>query len=248
LQKLKRTNQPAPLILLPGLICDQTIWTAVAAELAAFNPILVHGYGNADSIGAMAEAVLATAPVSMSLAGHSMGARVALELHRRAPQRVERLALLDTGIHPVAPGEAGRRQVLVDLGRKKGMESVIEAWLPPMVHPDRRGDADFMAPLRAMCMRAGIETFEAQVRALLARPDARPTLDSITCPVLVGVGRDDEWSPVDQHRDIAARIAGARLDIYDNAGHMAPYEKPAPVAKSLRRWLEQPAGIVQDSE
>jgi pimeloyl-ACP methyl ester carboxylesterase len=248
LQQTNSTDQPAPLVLLPGLICDSTIWARPVAELAQFDPVVIDGYGDADSIGAMAEAVLAAAPARMSLAGHSMGARVALELYARAPQRVERLALLDTGIHPVVPGEAGRRQALIDLGRQRGMEALIDAWLPPMVHPDRRSDPEFMAPLRAMCLRAGIDTFEAQVRALLGRPDARANLGRISCPVLVGVGSDDAWSPVDQHRDIAARIAGATLDVYDGAGHMAPFETPLPVAESLRRWLRLPMDGIQDSE
>ena len=231
---------PAKLTLLPGLICDETVWSAQLRDLADFEPFAVSGYGDADSLPGMAEQVLHTVTGPMSLAGHSMGARVALEIYRLAPGRVERLALLDTGVHPLAPGELGKRQALLDLGREQGMDALIDAWLPPMVHPDRRDDAEFMKPLESMCRHAGYETFARQVRALIGRPDARDLLGKINCPVLVGVGSHDAWSSVDQNRGIAAGIPGAEFVIFEEAGHMAPIEAPAAVSAALRQWLDRP--------
>jgi pimeloyl-ACP methyl ester carboxylesterase len=231
---------PANLTLLPGLICDETVWAAQVRDLAEFHPVAVSGYGDADSLPDMAEQVLRTVTGQMSLAGHSMGARVALEVFRLAPGRIARLALLDTGVHPLAPGELGKRQALLDLGRDRGMDALVDAWLPPMVHPDRRDDAEFMDPLVAMCRRAGYETFARQVRALIDRPDARDLLGQIKCPVLVGVGSHDAWSSVHQNRGIAAAIAGAEFVVFEGAGHMAPIEAPAAVSVALRQWLKRP--------
>jgi pimeloyl-ACP methyl ester carboxylesterase len=228
------------LTLLPGLICDDTVWAAQVRDLADFAPVAINGYGAADSITAMAEHVLAAVPGTLALVGHSMGARVALEAVRIAPDRVERLALLDTGVHPLAEGEIEKREALLQLGRDDGMDALIDAWLPPMVHPDRQQDEQVMNPLVAMCQRAGFATFERQVRALIGRPDARPLLPTITCPVLVGVGSHDAWSPVEQHRDIAARLPDAELVIFDDAGHMAPFETPEPVNAALRHWMSRP--------
>lgn len=169
-----------------------------------------------------------------------MGGRVALEMLRLDAQRVERLALLDTGVHPLAPGETEKRRALLDLGRREGMRALVDAWLPPMVHADLRNE-NFLKPLREMCLDAGLAGYENQMTALLERPDARPLLGTIRCPTLVAVGRDDVWAPLDQHRAIAEGIRGATLVVFERAGHMAPVEAPEQVTRALQAWLDTPA-------
>jgi pimeloyl-ACP methyl ester carboxylesterase len=231
---------PAPLLLLPGLLCDERIWAPQVAALAEHAPVAVPGYPGARTIRAMAERALERAPPAFSLAGHSMGARVALEIAAIAPERVERLALLDTGVHPPSETEAAKRRALLELGRRDGIDALVDAWLPPMVHPDRRGDAGFMAPLRAMAAAGGVDLYSDQIAALLARPDPRPLLPRLACPVLVGAGREDEWSPPEQNRAIAAAIPNAEFVLFDHCGHMAPVEAPDQVNAALRRWLQRP--------
>jgi pimeloyl-ACP methyl ester carboxylesterase len=225
------------LLLLPGLLCDRTVWRGQIAHLADVTH-RVADYGSSDTLPAMAQRALKDAPARFALAGHSMGARVALEIMRIAPERVERLALLDTGIHTLQPGETAKRMKLVELARTHGMEALCEAWLPPMVHPDRLGDDPFMRPLRDMVARFTPERFAGQISALLNRPDPALLLASITCPTLVGVGRQDAWSPPAQHEPIAAGIRNARLVIFEDAGHFAPYERPDQVTTAMRAWLE----------
>lgn len=225
------------LLLLPGLLCDQTIWRAQVDQFAGEHLVIVADYGDADSIGEMAARALAAAPARFALAGHSMGARVALELVRRAPLRVERLALFDTGVHNVKDDEHGKRMALVDLARAEGMDALCDAWLPPMVHPAHRDDAAFMAPLRDMVARFTPERFARQIRALLDRPDAAAALAAVRCPLLVGVGRQDAWSPVAQHEEIIAIAGRGDLAVFEDAGHMAPFEAPAAVNAAMARWL-----------
>ena len=231
-------SEPAPLLLLPGLICDDRLWAAQVEALADHDPVAVPGYPGARSLAAMAELSLARAPPTFSLAGHSMGGRVALEILRMAPERVERLALLDTGVHPPSEGEAAKRRALLEVARTQGIEAMVDLWLPPMVHPDRRGDAAFMAPLRAMAAAGGAERYADQITAMIDRPDPLPLLPLIHCPTLIGVGRQDEWSPVAQNREIAAAIKSADFAIFEDCGHMAPVEAPDQVSAALRRWLE----------
>lgn len=233
-------QSPAPLLLLPGLLCDATIW-APQQDVFAEVGVTVADYGDANRLEEMARRALARAPARVSLAGHSMGARVALEVLRIAPERVERLALLSTGMHPVRPGEAEKRHGLLDLGRAQGVDALIDAWLPPMVHESRRSDPEIMAPLRDMCRRAGLATYAAQIAALLARPDPTDLLGRIAVPTLVATGRQDGWSPVDQHVEIASAIPGSTFLVFEESGHMAPFEVPDQVNAALRRWLEQPA-------
>lgn len=227
----------APLCLLPGLICDEVIWAAQVRALSELTKVTVPDYGDARSLETMAGCVLASAPGKISLAGHSMGGRVALEVFRIAPDRVARLALLDTGVHPLEPGETEKRMALLELGRQNGMDALVESWLLPMVHPDHRSNDALLTPLRQMCVGAGIERFENQITALINRPDARPLLAEIDCPTLVATGRQDLWSPVAQHEEIAKEIRGSELVVFENAGHMAPAETPEDVSEALRRWL-----------
>jgi pimeloyl-ACP methyl ester carboxylesterase len=220
--------------LLPGLLCDETVWADQRAALSEFVDVVIPDFRYVSSIEAMAGLVLAGAPERFSVAGHSMGGRVALEVVRMAPNRVERLALLDTGVHPRSAGEEAKRTALVDLARSEGMPALAARWLPPMLHPDHSG---LLGPLTEMVLRSTPETFANQQRALLDRPDARSVLGSIHCPTLVLCGRQDAWSPVLQHEEIAAAIPQSKLAIVDDCGHMSPVEQPAAVTKWLSRHL-----------
>ena len=228
---------PEDLLILPGLMCDAAMFAATLAAFPQARAIDDH-YGGADTIGGMAGHVLATAPARFSLIGHSMGARVALEVVARAPERVTRLMLADTGVHAVRPGEAEQRYALRDLGRREGFDRLVDAWLPPMLGDAARADATLIASLRAMCLRAGQSIFEAQTEALLNRPDTGPVLQTLACPVAVVVGAEDQWSTVEQHRCIAAQIAGATLHVIAEAGHMAPAEQPEEFNTLIREWLD----------
>lgn len=227
------------LYLIPGLLCDRSIWAQQAEAFAPIDEISVPDLRGIDRIPTMAQRVLDRAPAKFSLAGHSLGGRIALEIVRQAPERIERLALLDTGVLPVQPGEPERRQALVDLAERAGMRALGAEWLPPMLHPDRWGDRDLIDPLVAMIERSTPASFKAQIEALLQRPNARRVLDSIQCPTLVLCGRQDGWSPLNHHEEIAGAIAGAQLVVVEDCGHMSTVERPEAVTRALRAWLRQ---------
>jgi len=226
-------------LLLPGLLCDHTVWNDQSDALGEFAEVIIPDFRCASSIPAMAQLVLDAAGSSsnprFAVAGHSMGGRVALEVFRMAPDRVERLALLDTGVHPRAAGEESKRQELIDLARTHGMTALAARWLPPMLHPDH--SALLLQRLTEMVERSTPETFTNQQRALLDRPDARTVLPDIRCPVLVLCGRQDAWSPVPQHEEIAASIPQSKLVMVEECGHMSPAEQPGAVTSALREWF-----------
>lgn len=226
------------IFLVPGLLCDATIWSHQASSLAQGYDVRIPDLGGFTSIEAMADAILCDAPSRFSLAGHSMGARVVLQIAAVAPGRVRRLALLDTGTKPLQPGELERRQALLQVSGKLGMRALAEQWLPGMV---REGaltrDEKLKAALLAMVERMTPTIHANQITALLHRPDARPTLAKITCPVLIGVGEQDRWSPPAQHVAMAAKIPHARYIVFPQAGHMAPLEAPMSVTSALQNWM-----------
>ena len=235
-----------PLLLLPGIVCDRAVWDSVLPALSRFADCQICETGPDRTLVAMAERVLASAPPSFALAGHSMGGRVAVEIVRRAPGRVRRLALLDTGWRPLPSGKAAEderagRYALLAVARREGMRAMGRNWIQRMVHAKRLDDAALVDAILDMIERQTPERFEAQIEALLARPDAAPVLRSIHCPTLVLCGRQDAWSPVAQHEEIAAMTPGAALEIIDNCGHMSTMERPEPVAQALLDWLRAPA-------
>ena len=225
------------LLLLPGLLSDEFIWRAQCRDLTSQADVHVADYHDCDSIEAMAQRVLATAPADFVVAGHSMGGRVALEIQRLAGHRVRAIALMDTATGTRAEGEEVKRLRLVDLALTSGMAAVAREWLPPMVHPSRHTDEEFMTELGAMVQRFTPARFAGQIRALLNRPDATPVLATITCPALVLCGRQDAWRSPEQHRELAQKIPGATFVMVENCGHMAPVERPAEVTGALRDLL-----------
>jgi pimeloyl-ACP methyl ester carboxylesterase len=225
--------------LLCGLLCDEVVWEAQAKALARDADVRVMSFLHGeDSLAAMAERVLAGAPDSFALAGHSMGGRVALEVCRRAPARVERLALLDTGYEGVAPGEADKRAVLVDQARREGIDSIAAAWGLPMLAPARRSDPVLVKEVFDMVGRMSGEIYAAQTRALLGRPDAGEVLRGLACPTLVLCGMQDGWSPPERHLRMAELMPRPPLlRLIDDCGHMAMMEQPEAVLAAMREWL-----------
>lgn len=227
-----------PLVyLFPGLMCDATVWAAQASGLEDIVEVVVPEFRGFDTLAGMAESAIRGAPRRFSVAGHSMGGRAALEAFRIAGPRIERLALLDTGVAPRADGESLKRRRLIELAHREGMASVAKAWIPGMVHPDRLEDFDLMQEMTAMICRCKVADFESQQNALLNRPDASDLLSGIACPTLVACGREDAWAPPDQHQDMADGIAAARLEVFEHCGHMSPMERPGEVTAALRAWL-----------
>lgn len=230
-------------LFLPGLICNARIY---AAQAAAFpDSLVVDSYGLADSLEAMAQIALERADAAgqerFDLFGHSMGGRVALEVFRLAPERVRRLALVSTGVHPVGAEEPAKRQALIALGHDRGFEALVDAWLPPMVADANRANPDKYGPMRAMCLAMNQAVFDAQIHALVNRPEVEELIGAITCPTLVMTGACDEWSNPEQHREIAARMPNSELVIVPGAGHMIMMEAPEAVNAAIANWLARPA-------
>ena len=227
------------LLLLTGILSDATVWRHQIEGLAEIADVAVPDYSDRDTLPGMAEKALEAAPDRFALAGHSMGARVALEMFRLAPERITRLALLDTSVAPLAIGEPAQRRALLDKVRREGMEMLVRDWLPPMVWEAYHGDASIMEPLRAMVRGMTPEIFARQVNAMLTRPEEASLLPQITCPTLVLCGRYDAWRSPEQHAEWAYDIPGVVFEIVEKCGHMAPWERPVEVTASLRRWLER---------
>jgi pimeloyl-ACP methyl ester carboxylesterase len=230
-----------PLLLIPGLLCDPAVWRAQLGGLATVARMRVAEVTRDDSMAAMAARVLAEAPFErFALAGFSMGGYVAFEVLRQAPQRVSRLALLDTSARPDTPERSRQRREFMALAqRERGFAPVNRIMLPLMVHASRLDDAPLVAGIRAMAERVGVAAYLRQQEAIIGRADSRPGLGGIGVPTLVLCGRADALTPLEAHEEMAAAIPGARLEVVEECGHMAPMERPQAVNSALCRWLSE---------
>lgn len=230
------TTRPT-LILLPGMPLDAALWDHQVRHLADICDPQVVELATCSSIAGMADTVLAAAPERFAVAGLSMGGYVALEILRRAPERVERLALLDTNARPDTAEASATRREAVALARAGKYAQVIRAALPRLVHPDRMTDEGFVRTVLAQMERVGVDGYAREQDAIIGRRDSRPGLPAISCPTLIVCGRQDALTPPDLHEEMAAAIPGARLVLIEDCGHLSAMEQPQAVTALMRDWL-----------
>jgi pimeloyl-ACP methyl ester carboxylesterase len=228
-----------PIVLIPGLLLTARFYTEQLPALWRFGPVTVADHTREDSMATIAEQILATAPPRFALAGLSMGGYLAFEIMRREPERVTRLALLDTSARPDTPEQTQSRRALMALAGAGRLDEVVDHLLPLFVHPDRLDDEPLCATVREMARATGVDAFIREETAIIGRPDSRPDLAAIRCPTLVLVGDRDALTPPDCAAEIASGIDGARLVTVSDCGHLTPLERPEPVTRALVAWLER---------
>jgi pimeloyl-ACP methyl ester carboxylesterase len=232
------------LVLIPGLMCDDAVWTPLLPWLNEATSTHLIDHAQANSLTVMAEQVLDEVKGAFLMAGHSMGGRVAMEVMRLAPERVRGVALMDTGHKPLALGENGllerqKRQALLDIVHGQGIRAMATEWVKGMVAPSRLTDAQLIEDILVMFERKTPAIFERQIQALLSRPDGSETLQGARCRMALICGELDAWSPVSQHEEMAALLPiKPAVQVIPGAGHMCTMEAPMAVASALLEWIE----------
>ncbi|MEP5625095.1 MAG: alpha/beta hydrolase, partial [Hyphomicrobiales bacterium] len=192
-----------------------------------------------DSIEASAAAILDSAPDRFSLIGLSMGGYLAMEILREAPERVGKVALLDTNARADTPEQTERREIMIKLTREKGFKKIPQLLYPGFVHEKREHDEELKSIVVDMANDTGPEAFIRQQTALINRPDARPKLRDIQCPALVLVGEGDRLTPLEMSQEIHAQIPRSELTIIPGSGHLSTLEEPVQVTRVLRTFLNR---------
>ena len=232
-------NKPS-LVLVPGLLCDAALWRGQVEDLADIAQPWIADVTRDDSMTAMARRVLAEAPPGrVALAGLSMGGYVAQAIMREAPDRVERLALLDTSAMADTAEQTARRRGLIDLAEKGEFHGVTPRLLPLFLHPDRLMDKPLTDAVMAMTERVGKDAFLRQQCAIMGRPDNRSNLPKIDCQTVVICGRQDQMTPLGRSEEIASLIPHARLEIIEDCGHLTTMERPWETSVAMRQWLTE---------
>ncbi len=230
-------TRPKHLILLPGLLCDDALWRHQTENLKDLVDVQVMNLTADNSISAMAERVLAAAPATFALAGLSLGGYTAQEIMRQAPERVERLALVNTNARADTEEQRKTRLDLIKLADIGTFKGVTDRLLPNLVHPSRLEDPTVADVVKEMAERVGQQAFKRQQEAIMGRKDGRPDLEAIRIPTLILAGRQDLLCPPKVQDEMAARMPQAKMVLIEDCGHLSPLERPYATTALFRYWL-----------
>jgi pimeloyl-ACP methyl ester carboxylesterase len=227
-----------PLVLIPGLLNTGDLWRDQVRDLADLgNMLITTAQRDYDNLPEIANRILDSASERFALAGLSLGGYVAFEILRQAPERIIKLALLDTTAHPDTQEKAVQRRETMAQARERGVEHVLDTMLPNLLSAEHARDQGIRERMLRMAQEVGVKAFVRQQTAILSRPDSRPLLPEISCPTLVLCGREDNLTPPELAQEMADAIPNSRLIIVERAGHLSTLEQPAPVTKAMRDWL-----------
>lgn len=228
------------LILLPGLACDAHLWAAQAfsLEAAGWRCATTDVHTREPSLERMAATLLAEHPGRLVLAGASMGAMVALHAALQAPGRVAALVLVGASARADDAELQRLRADAIAHFEQGDVEPFLRANAPLVLHPRQAADPVLVDDYLAMVLRAGAAQLVAQNRAVMQRPDLRPRLPALGCPMLLITGETDAVTPPEHAREIAAAVPHAQLHLIDGAGHLPTLETPLRVSRLMQQWLE----------
>ena len=220
------------------MMCDARLYGPQIAALSGRVPIHMAPVTAFDTVEKLAADILENAPPSFALAGLSMGGIVAMEVYRQAPERVSRLALLDTNPRAELEEVRQRREPQIAAVRAGGLYTVMREELKPNYLANGPLRQDVLDICMTMALDLGPDVFERQSRALQERPDQQETLKSVTVPTLILMGREDRLCPLDRHELMHGLVAGSALKIIEGAGHLPTLEQPEAVNTAFKTWLD----------
>lgn len=226
-----------PLILVPGLLCDDALWAPQLKWLSDIADMSIGETQIDDGFPEMAERILDAAPSRFALAGLSMGGYVCMEIMKQAPERIDRLALFDTSGRADTADQTKRRKALIELATIGKFKGVTPRLLPLLIHKDRQNDEDLTGTVIEMAGRVGQAGFLRQQTAIMHRPDRRAEMVMYDLPTLVVCGRQDALTPLDLHEEMAELIPQARLCLIEECGHLSTLEQPHAATALMRDWL-----------
>lgn len=224
-------------LLIPGLNASARLFDAQVPFLWTLGSVVIADHTRDDTIAAIAARILNDAPPRFTLLGHSMGGYVAFEIMRQAPERVDRLVLLDTSARQDTEAQTRSRLDCIALAESGRLADVNEGVFPFIVHESRIDDMALRLACDTMSEEVGVSAYIRQHTAIVTRPDSRATLASIRCPTLVMVGDNDQLTPPPLSEEIASGIDGATLVTIPDCGHLSTLERPSVVNSALACWL-----------
>ena len=231
---------PEPLVLLPGMMCDARLFGPQIAELSADYAVMVAPTTQGERVEEIASSLLDQLPRRFALAGHSMGGIVAMEILRRAPDRVSRLALISTNPLAETPQVAAEREPQIIKVRTGRLSDVMREKMKPDCLAPGPFRQEILSMIMDMADTLGPEVFVRQSRALQRRKDQQAVIGKSKVSTLVLCGEHDTLCPVKRHEFMAELIPHAELKVLPDSGHFPTLEQPAETTAALREWMNAP--------
>jgi pimeloyl-ACP methyl ester carboxylesterase len=229
--------QSLPLVLVLGLTCTARLHGAQIAVLWRFGQVTVADHRRDANMAAITARILSNAPPRFALAGLSMGGYIAFAMLWLAPERIAKLALLDTSARPDTPEQTAGRNTQIAMAQSGRYGEIPDLSMPRYLNAKHQRDERLTTLVRQMVMETGPDAFVRQLYAIKSRSDSRPLLSSIRCPTVVLVGDGDIATPPELNQEIAAGIPGAKLMVVPDSGHLTTLEQPEAANAALAEWL-----------
>jgi pimeloyl-ACP methyl ester carboxylesterase len=229
-----------PLVLIPPMLCDARVFAPLTAAMSPNHAVCIMPTTGGERIEDIASRILDWAPTRFALLGLSMGGTVALEIIRRAPTRVLRIALMDCTSQPETLQTAAAREPLIVAARAGRFKDVVAQEMPAACFAEGPHRRAAMECVTDMAWAMGPEAYVAQARAMQRRRDQSATLRQIRQPALVICGAEDPIYPVRRHEFMAEMIPYSRLEVIEGAGHLPTLEQPEATLNIVRGWMRQP--------
>ena len=227
-----------PLIFLSGMMCDARLFAPQITAFEGDRAVHVSPIAGHETVHELAAEVLVNAPPVFALAGLSMGGIVAMEMLAQAPERVERIALLDTNPYAELPAIAAKREPQLEAVKAGKLEAVMRDKMMPYYLADASANPALLELCWDMARGLGNDVFMRQSRALASRPDQQHTLRNYAGPALVLCGEHDRLCPLERHETMHDLLPNSTFEVIKNAGHLPTLEQPQNTTAALARWLE----------
>lgn len=231
-----------PIVFLPGMMCDARLFGPQLAELSAQYTVSVAPLTHGERIEEIASGLLDQLPRRFALAGLSMGGIVAMEILRRAPDRVSRIALISTNPLAEVPQVAAGREPQIVKARTGKMIEVMRDEMKPNYLAPGPWAGEILELVMHMAQSLGPDVFVRQSRALQRRRDQQETLRKCKLPALILCGAHDQLCPVKRHEFMAELMPHAALKVLPDSGHLPTLEQPDETSAALRDWMAMRAG------
>ena len=226
-----------PLVMIPGMMCDERIFAPQIEALLAEVSVHIADISKHDNISDLAADVLSHAPPKFSLAGHSMGGIVAMEICSQAPERVEKLVLIDTNPKSELEEVKAKREPQISDALSGKLINVIRDEMKPNYLASNENQDIILNVCMEMALSLGPKVFINQSRALQGRSDQQNNLKVLDMPVLIMCGSEDKLCSIEKHELMHNMISNSKLEVIKNAGHLPTLEQPAKTTEVLKTWL-----------
>ncbi len=228
-----------PLVILPGFLMDARAFLPQIVHLGADRQIVLPRL-QGDTVEQMSLNAIRDLPRRFALLGHGLGGHVAMDILRRLPDAVTRIALVSTDPLGEPPVTAATRETRLVTARAGRLAEAVAAEYPPAALAETDWADDVLALVQDMAAGLGLDAYVQHTRALQRRPDQQKTLRKVRIPALIIAGAQDGLLPLRRQEFLAGLMPFGRLQPIDSAGHMPQLEQPEAVTEALRSFLAGP--------